>query len=80
MACRNLTKQFLDIRNASKANRSLRVRQDSTEEPDFGLLKPAVQDSANWKSVKECLPPVWVDKIDDVEGDIKNIENKSALI
>jgi hypothetical protein len=38
MATRNLTKHFLDIRNAAKANRSLRSRDDSIDEYDNGIL------------------------------------------
>lgn len=35
MACRNLTKKFIDIRNGAKANRSLIGKENSDE----GLLK-----------------------------------------
>ncbi len=40
MACRNLTKKFVDIRNAAKANRSLAGgRGDSFDENESVLLK-----------------------------------------
>jgi len=40
MATRNLTKKLIDIRNAAKANRTLRVRDDTgSEESDSGLLR-----------------------------------------
>ena len=38
MACRNLTKKFLDIRNAAKANRSL-GGHDSNDSTNSNLLK-----------------------------------------
>jgi hypothetical protein len=37
MATRNLTKKFLEIRNAAKANRHLGVKEDHHDES--GLLK-----------------------------------------
>ena len=41
MACRNLTKKFVDIRNAGKANRSLAMTGGDDSDPggDTGLLK-----------------------------------------
>ena len=40
MATRNLTKKLVDIRNAAKANRTLRIRgDDGSEESDSGLLR-----------------------------------------
>ena len=40
MAARNLTKKFVDSRNAAKANRTLRsLRDDHSEESDSGLLR-----------------------------------------
>jgi len=86
MACRNLTKTFVGIRNASKANKSLRVRMDirpSTSNAsddgssDSGLL--GANDSTPYKSVKDSLPPVWVDKIEKTEDDISKIQSKSKF-
>lgn len=39
MACRNLTKKFVDIRNGAKANRSLAVGHDSNDSTNSTLLK-----------------------------------------
>jgi hypothetical protein len=38
MAIRNLTKKFVEFRNGSKANKNLRIRQDSRDGSDNGLL------------------------------------------
>ena len=83
MATRNLTKTFVGVRNANKANKSLRVRMDirpsisgsDDGSSDSGLLN---QDSTPYKSVKESLPPVWVDKIEKTEEDISKIQIKST--
>jgi syntaxin 16 len=79
MAVRNLTKKFVDVRNAAKANKSLRVqdtlRDNVSEESDSGLLR-AGQDNTNWKTLKDSLPPIWVDKIDQAEEDTLKIQNK----
>eukprot|EP00286_Rhodomonas_abbreviata_P008003 CAMPEP_0181336114 /NCGR_PEP_ID=MMETSP1101-20121128/27232_1 /TAXON_ID=46948 /ORGANISM="Rhodomonas abbreviata, Strain Caron Lab Isolate" /LENGTH=137 /DNA_ID=CAMNT_0023446359 /DNA_START=53 /DNA_END=462 /DNA_ORIENTATION=+ len=74
MACRNLTKKFVDIRNAAKANRSLAIKEDSNDsrEPESGLLKSEV----SWKSTKNTLPPAWVDQIEQAEEDVSKIQNK----
>ena len=84
MASRNLTKTFVGIRNAQKANKSLRVRMDirpsmSSDDgaSDSGLLNAS--DSTPYKSVKDSLPPVWVDKIEKTEEDIAKIQSKSKF-
>lgn len=75
MATRNLTKKFVDIRNGAKANRGLGVtsRGDSFDE---GQLLQGNTDSANYKAAKQALPPVWVEKIEQVEEDISKIQLK----
>lgn len=80
MATRNLTRKFFELRNGAKANRHLNNvenRSDSGEsDTEGGLLKNASANSTNWKSVKESLPPIWVDKIEQVEEDIVKIQAK----
>jgi hypothetical protein len=83
MATRNLTKQFVGIRNANKANKNLRVRMDirpsmSSDDgsSDSGLLNA---NETPYKSVKDSLPPVWVDKLEKAEEDLTKIQIKSAL-
>ena len=84
MATRNLTKQFVGIRNANKANKNLRVRMDirpsmSSDDgsSDSGLLNA---NETPYKSVKDSLPPVWVDKLEKAEEDLTKIQIKSALL
>lgn len=49
MACRNLTRQFMDIRNANKANKNLlsgnssKSGDDSADDLDSELLRVSVQ-------------------------------------
>lgn len=79
MATRNLTRKYIELRNGAKANRHLNNtdnRSDSGEEGEGGLLKNASSNSSNWKAVKESLPPIWVDKIEQVEEDINKIQTK----
>jgi len=78
MATRNLTKQFVGVRNAAKANKSLnRVRDSSTDSADeTDVLHAAGSDSATWKAAKDSLPPIWVDKIEKTEEDILKIQLK----
>jgi syntaxin 16 len=52
------------------------TRSDSGEEGEGNLLKNASSNSSNWKAVKESLPPIWVDKIEQVEEDIVKIQTK----
>lgn len=84
MASRNLTKQFVGVRNANKANKSLRVRMDirpshagDDGSSDNGLLNSS--DGPQYKSVKDSLPPIWVDKIEKTEEDISKIQIRSKL-
>lgn len=74
MAHRNLTKKFIEIRNAAKANRSLNSVDKDYD--DSGLLRVNTPDSSNWKASKQSLPPAWVDKIEQVEEDISKIQLK----
>ena len=37
-------------------------------------------DSANYKAAKQALPPVWVEKIEQVEEDISKIQLKSKVL
>lgn len=75
---------YLGIRNATKANKSLRVKMDirpstlgSSDEgsSDSGLLNAS--DAPAYKSVRDSLPPVWVDKIEKAEEDIVKIQIRS---
>ena len=34
-------------------------------------------ETTNWKALKETLPPRWVDKIENVEGDALKISKSS---
>lgn len=80
MTTRNLTRKFVELRNAAKANRQLRnASQDSSESSDTQLLASGDPDSASpsaWKSSRESLPPLWVDSIEQAEADIAKIQTK----
>jgi len=78
MATRNLTKKFVEIRNASKANRHLKSGDDSSDEtlPHKGLLNQN-SDSTTWRASKgKALPPRWVEDIENAEDTISKIEIK----
>jgi len=75
MACRNLTKQFMEVRAANKANKSLRAREDSSDDMDIELIESR-EDNTNWKAVKDTLPPTWVEGIEQIEEEILAIINK----
>mmetsp|Transcript_3698 Transcript_3698/g.6130 ORF Transcript_3698/g.6130 Transcript_3698/m.6130 type:complete len:318 (+) Transcript_3698:107-1060(+) len=79
MACRNLTKKFVDIRNAAKANRHLNVKggdSDDSKGSESILLQSEMSNSSNWKSPKNTLPPAWVDQIEAAEEDVSKIQSK----
>jgi hypothetical protein len=96
MATRNLTRRFVDIRNASKANRSL-SRYEKDESSESGLLVEfhvlsllaltvtapfsLLQDNhGQWKAAKDTLPPLWVDSIEQAESDLAKIQSKSKSV
>ena len=77
MTTRNLTRKFVEVRNAAKANRSLRTpSHDESSGSDTELLHGG-QDSSSWKASKDSLPPLWVDSIEQAEADIAKIQAKS---
>jgi syntaxin 16 len=103
MASRNLTKKFVEIRNAAKANRTIdrHFEYDSPSEGDRGLLRVCISylvsifnesccffleqgngsnDSSTPLSLKHTLPPVWVDRIEEVEEDISRIKLKMGEV
>lgn len=72
MASRNLSKKFIELRNSAKANITLGSRDDKDTSSDSELLTNG--DSNNGKVHRSSLPPVWVDKIHQVENDIAKIQ------
>lgn len=86
MATRNLTKKFVDLRNASKANRSLNIGGNDSgfdSYSDREHLKPGNSSgwksdpTSSWQALKaNSLPPRWVEDIEKVEDDISKIELK----
>ncbi len=84
MATKNLTRRFIDIRNAAKSSRLARgVSNDPDREElsDSELLTNSAlnSSSSNWKG-KDSASPVWIDKIEQAEGDLSRIQNKSNII
>mmetsp|Transcript_23897 Transcript_23897/g.35070 ORF Transcript_23897/g.35070 Transcript_23897/m.35070 type:complete len:310 (-) Transcript_23897:102-1031(-) len=75
MTTRNLTRRFVEIRNAAKANRTIRSYDSKDESSDSGLLQ-GTDNSSNWKAAKDTLPPLWVDGIEQAEADIARIQSK----
>ena len=76
MATRNLTRKFVDLRNSAKANRRLNtsVLQDVEQGDNVDLLRA---NEENWQGPKTALPPVWVEKIEQMEEQIQFIQAKS---
>eukprot|EP01031_Cornospumella_fuschlensis_P040236 gene40236-49028_t len=74
MASRNLTKKFVDMRKAAKASRGHKFDDHDRESGDGVLLKGGEQ--SNFKSLKNSLPPAWVEDIEKVEEDIAKIQLK----
>lgn len=80
MATRNLSRKYFELRTGAKANRHLAVTSTGSDEEcdtisNDGLLPNGVEQS-NWKAMKEALPPIWIDKIEQVDEDIAKIEAK----
>ena len=79
MATRNLTEKFAQLR-------AERGRLSSSSNAGGGgggasLLSDAPNSSAGeWTTVKNMLPPVWVDSVEEVEGDLAKIEEKIATL
>lgn len=64
MATRNLTKRFLEVRKAARANRIL-----SEDISDSSELLKQPKGKCN-------LPPIWVDKMEQLESDLSMIQLK----
>ena len=79
MATRNLTRRFLDSRNASRSSRSRPGGDDisisGSEASASNLLTSGGPDDS-WVSAKSSLPPIWVDRVEHVEEDISKIQSK----
>jgi syntaxin 16 len=79
MATRNLTRKFLDARNGAKANKGLGLgAEDISNEASAANLLEAGDSSntSNWQEIKNSLPPIWVDRVEQVEEDVSKIETK----
>jgi len=75
MSVRNLTKRFIDIRNAAKANRSLLKGDNDSGDSDSGLLNTPSK-AISRKAKNSSLPPAWVDQIEEAEEDVAKIQLK----
>lgn len=78
MASRNLTKKFVEMRTASRVSKGLGLKYDEERESgEAGLLKQQGGESAAaWKSMKNSLPPAWVEQIEKVDEDVAKIQLK----
>jgi len=73
MATRNLSKNYNELRQQGKADRGGNGYDDSRNDGG-GLL---ADDGANqFKSMKDSLPPLWIEKIEQAEEDITKIQSK----
>ncbi|CAM9403645.1 unnamed protein product, partial [Heterosigma akashiwo] len=76
MATRDLTRKFVEYRSrAPKKARYPSADGAGSTSDDSGLLDNA-GNSVNWSAAKDTLPPVWVDMVDQVEEDIRQIQEK----
>lgn len=75
MAARNLTRKFFELRNNAKTSAGVMRSQEVPTDDDGGLLERDAN-AANFKAMKERLPPLWVDKIEQAEDDISKINRK----
>lgn len=76
MATRNLTRKYVDIRNAQRANRVTGFHENNVRvngEDQGSLLETRTRE---FNAAKNSLPPLWVEKIEVVEEDINKIQNK----
>lgn len=74
MATRNLTAQFLKLRNERGGIR--RPRPSGTVSDDKPLIGA---DSAGAGFDRTSLPPLWVDAVDAIHEDVDAIRRKSAF-
>ena len=78
MATRDLTAIFLRTRQEINASRG---RSDSIDQDvqRNELLKGGAGTGVSWEASKNSLPPIWVDTVSEVEGDIRLIHKKSIF-
>jgi len=69
MAQRNLTNDFIKLRDA---NARISTRSPTGSGDDSLLNNPG---SAGWSHPTETLPPLWVDLVDQVDDDVRQIQS-----
>ena len=79
MATRDLTGTVLKLRGDAKA-KSLRRRHLASYSPTEGNSLIKDTDVRDWATVKQALPPTWVDAVEDVKRDIIHIEDKMETL
>jgi len=74
MAARDLTDKFVSYRsrNPKKRNGS----NDFSDGKSEGGLLDGAANTVNWSGARDQLPPLWVDMVDQVEEDIRQIQQK----
>lgn len=73
MATRNLSKNYNELRQQGKVDRGGNSNGYDDSHNDGGLL---TENSSNYKSMKDSLPPLWIEKIEQAEEDIAKIHSK----
>ncbi|GMH63716.1 hypothetical protein TrST_g12034 [Triparma strigata] len=74
MAQRDLTNQFIRLREQGNSSRS--IRSNSPGSGAGSLLDDP--GSAGWSHPAETLPPLWVDLVDQVDDDVRQINDMMA--
>lgn len=74
MASRNLTQKFNEFRSSGKSSERGGSTQDF-DDNDGSLLGKDVS-ASNYQNMKNTLPPLWVERIEQAEEDISKIQAK----
>eukprot|EP01038_Epipyxis_sp_PR26KG_P004719 gene4719-6624_t len=74
MATRNLTKKFLEIRTSHQTNKALAFDGHA----EGGRVKLGEDDGQGgfWKGDRNKLPPAWVERLQKIDEEMKQIELK----
>mmetsp|Transcript_18260 Transcript_18260/g.18329 ORF Transcript_18260/g.18329 Transcript_18260/m.18329 type:complete len:314 (+) Transcript_18260:266-1207(+) len=77
MSTRNLTRRFVEQRNAEKANRSLFVARHTDSEGSDSELLTNADSNSGFKSGKNSTgPPIWIAKLEQIEDDVAKVQTR----
>jgi len=80
MAFRDLTKRFLELRKGYRPLGPVQSMDQGSREQKMTLLGDDALELNDMNMIQNTLPPIWMELLDSIDLDVKNIEQQIGLL